>query len=79
MVEAQSMDLLVDKMVEGNEQGRMLTHYTDSSTKKHVGTFNAQGIHIGKDNPFPLPILSVDGETTEDIAMQTDMGFSLQL
>ena len=28
MVEAQSMDLLVDKMVEVNEQGRMLTHYT---------------------------------------------------
>ena len=62
MVEAQSMDLLVDKMVEGNEQGRMLRHYTDYNTKKHVGTFNAQGIHIGKDNPFPLPILSVDGE-----------------
>ena len=38
-----------------------LTHYTDSSTKKHVGTFNAQGIHIGKDNPFPLPILAIDG------------------
>ena len=64
-------------MVEGKEQGRTLTHYTDSSTKKDVGTFNAQGIHIGKDNPFPLPILSVDGETTEDIAMQTDMGFSM--
>ena len=77
MTEAQSLDLLVDKMVEGKEQGRTLTHYTDSSTKKHVGTFNAQGIHIGKDNPFPLPILSVDGETTEDIAMQTDMGFSM--
>ena len=55
MVEAQSMDLLVDKMVEGNEQDRMLTQYTDSSTKKHVGTFNAQGIHIGKDNPFLFP------------------------
>ena len=36
MIEAQSMDLLVDKMVDGKEQGRMLTHYTDSSTKKHV-------------------------------------------
>ena len=77
MIEAQSMDLLVDKMVEGKEQGRTLTHYTDSSTKKHVGTFNAQGIHIGKDNPYPLPILSVDGESKEDIAMQTDMAFSM--
>jgi hypothetical protein len=65
MIEAQSMDLLVDKMLDGKEQGRMLTHYTDSSTKKHVGTFNAQGIHIGKDSPYPLPILSV-GESKED-------------
>ena len=77
MLEAQSLDLLVDKMEEGKNQGRTLTHYTDSSTKKHVGTFNAQGIHIGKDNPFPLPILSIEGETTEDIAMQTDMAFSM--
>ena len=46
-------------------------------TPVHVGTFNAQGIHIGKDNPYPLPILSVDGESKEDIAMQTDMDFSM--
>lgn len=77
MLEAQSMDLLVDKMEQGKAEGRTLTHYTDSSTKKHVGTFNAQGIHIGKDNPFPLPILPIEGETTDDIAMQTDMAFSL--
>ena len=77
MLEVQSLDLLVDKMEEGKADGRTLTHYTDSSTKKHVGTFNAQGIHIGKDNPFPLPILSIEGETTTDIAMQTDMAFSM--
>ena len=77
MLEAQSLDLLVDKMVQGKAEGRMLTHYTDSSTKKHVGTFNGQGIHIGKDNPFPLPILSIKGETSEDIAIQTDMAFSV--
>ena len=77
MLEAQSLDLLVDMMEQGKAEGRCLTHYTDSSTKKHVGTFNAQGIHIGKDNPFPLPILAIEGESTEDIAMQTDMAFSL--
>ena len=77
MLEAQSLDLLVDRMEEGKKQGRTLTHYTDSSTKKHVGTFNAQGIHIGKGNPFPLPILSIEGETEEDMAMQIDMAFSL--
>jgi hypothetical protein len=77
MLEAQSLNLLVDRMEQGKAEGRCLTHYTDSSTKKHVGTFNAQGIHIGKDNPFPLPILAIEGESTEDIAMQTDMAFSL--
>ena len=42
-----------------------------------MGIFNGQGIHIGKDNPFSLPILSIKGETSEDIAMQTDMAFSV--
>ena len=77
MLEAQSLDLLVDRMEQGKAEGRTLTQYTDSSAKKHVGAFNAQGIHIGKDNPFPLPILPIEGETTEDNAMQTDMAFSL--
>lgn len=77
MLEAQSLDLLVDRMVQAKAEGRTLTHYTDSTTKKHVGAFNAQGIHIGKDNPFPLPILSIEGVTTEDIAMQIYMAFSL--
>ena len=36
-----------------------------------------QGLHVGQDNPFPLPILPIHGETTEDIAMQVDMGFEI--
>ena len=66
MLETQSLDLLVDKMEEGKADGRTLTHYTSSRTKKNVGKFNAQGSQIDKDNPFPLPILSIEGETTTD-------------
>ena len=70
MVEAQDLDMMVDKMVEGKEGGRALTHFHDGTTKKHVGQFVAQGINIGRETPFPLPILAVDGEKTEDVAMQ---------
>ncbi|QQP38893.1 Hypothetical protein FKW44_019596 [Caligus rogercresseyi] len=37
----------------------------------------ALGLHVGQDSPFPLPILSIHRETTEDIAMQVDMGFEI--
>ena len=77
LIEAQSLSLVVDKMEEEKRSGRMLTHAIDSTTKKGVGQFAAQGIHIGQDSPFPLPILSIDGESTEDIAMQVDMGFEI--
>ncbi|KAJ8411822.1 hypothetical protein AAFF_G00154600 [Aldrovandia affinis] len=36
-----------------------------------------QGLHVGQDNPFPLPILPIHGETTQDIAMQVDIGFEI--
>ena len=55
----------------------MITHASDSTTKKGVGKFMVQGLHIGQDNPYPLPLLSIYGETTEDIAMQVDMGFEI--
>ena len=77
LMEAKSLSLVVDKLEEEKDKGRMLTHAIDSTTKKGVGQFAAQGIHVGQDSPFPLPILSIDGETTEAIAMQVDMGFEI--
>lgn len=70
MQEAQDLDLMVDEFEAGKAADRPLTHFSDSTTKARVGQFVAQGIHVGRDPPFPLPILSIDGETTEDIAMQ---------
>ena len=75
--EAQDLDLMVDELEKGKGEQRPLTHFTDSTTKRGVGQFAAQGIHIGRDNPYPLPILSIDGEKTEDVAMQVDMALSL--
>ena len=72
-IEAQSLCLVVDKLEDEKQKGKMITHASDSTTKKGVGQFMVQGLHVGQDNPFPLPILPVHGETTEDIAMQVDM------
>ena len=59
------------------EKGRMVTHASDSTTEKEVGQFIVQGLHVGQDCPYPLPILTIHGETTEDIAMQVDMGMEM--
>ena len=72
MQEAQDLDLMVDELEAGKEAGKPLTHFSDSTTKARVSQSVAQGIHVGRDPPFPLPILSIDGETTEDIAMQVN-------
>ena len=73
MQEAQDLDLMVDTFEAGKAADKPLTHFSDSTTKARVGQFVAQGIHVGRDPPFPLPILSIDGETTEDIAMQVEL------
>ena len=76
-IEAQSLSLVVDKLEEEKVTGKMITHASDSTTKKGVGQFVVQGLHIGQDIPFPMPILPIHGETTEDIARQVDLGFEI--
>ena len=76
-IEAQSLSLVVDKLENEKQKGKMITHASDSTTKKGVGQFMVQLLHIGQDLPFPLPILPICGETTQDIALQVDMGFEI--
>ena len=70
MIEAQSLSLAVGEVEKQKEEGRMVTHAMDSTTKKGVGQFAVQGLHIGQGSAIPLPILPIHGETTEDIATQ---------
>ena len=58
----------MDKMLEGRSQGRMVTHAIDSTTKKGLGQFAAQGIHIGRDSALHMPIICISGVTV-DIAL----------
>ena len=55
MQEAQDLDLMVDQLEKGKEEDRPLTLFADSTTKRGVGQFVAQGIHVGRDTPYPLP------------------------
>ena len=59
------------------EDGRMITAAIDSTTKKGVGQFATQGLSIGRNTPFPLPLLPICGESTEDVTAQVAMGMEV--
>jgi hypothetical protein len=63
----------------GADEGHMVTHASDSTTRRGVGQFIGQGwgIHIGKDSAYLLPLLGICGETKEDIAAQLGMGLEI--
>jgi hypothetical protein len=73
LMEAQSLAFVVDEVEKRKEEGRMITHAMDSTTKKGARQFAVAGLHIGRDNPFPLPILSLHGESTAENAMQVGL------
>ena len=41
------------------DEGHMIS---DSTTRRGVGQFIEQGIHIGQNTAFPLPLLGIRGE-----------------
>ena len=76
-IEAQSLSLVAAELQMGKEEGHMVTHASDSTTRKGVGKFIGQGFHIGQDSAFPLPLLGISGETKEEIAAQLGMGLEI--
>ena len=64
LIEAETLDLAVNKIIDAKEAGHTITHAIDSTTKKGVGTFATQGIHIGRNCPIPLPLMGISGEST---------------
>ena len=46
-------------------------------TKTRLRQFAVQRIHIGKDIPFPIPMINIAGEITEDIALLICFVFEL--
>lgn len=76
-IEAQSLSLIVKEVQEGKASGRMITHASDSTTRRGVGKFIGQGLHIGQESAFTLPLLGISGETKEDTAQQMAMGLEI--
>ena len=76
-IEVQSLNLVVGEMVKAKEEGHMLTLASDSTTRREVGKFIGEGIHIGQGSAYPLPLLPVSSESREDIALQLGMGLEL--
>ena len=75
--EVEGMARTVETVVEGSEGGSAITHASDSTSKKGAGQFIVQALHIGQTTQIDLPILPIFGETTEDIAIQIDMGLEI--
>ena len=65
---AYSLGLVADKISNAASEGDIITHATDSTTRKHVGTFTPFGLHINRETYLPLTTLRMASETTENIA-----------
>ena len=76
-IETETLSNIVTKITDAKADGRMITASIDSTTKKNVGKFTAQGISIGQNCPLPLPLLGISGESTEEVALQVDMAMEL--
>ena len=69
--------MTVDTIFAAKEAGDSITHAIDSNTKRGVGTFATQGIHINREAPLPIPLLGIHGESTEEVALQIDFGIQI--
>ena len=77
MIEVETLSHVVDAITTAKESGRAITASIDSTTKRGVGTFATQGLSVGQECPLTLPLLGISGETTEEVALQVDMGFEI--
>ena len=69
--------MVADEIIKQKRSGAPITHIIDSTTRKVIVTFVGQGVQVGQETPFPLPLMVIQGETTQDIAQQVDFGFEV--
>ena len=76
-VEAQGLAAEAREILTRSKEGNILTHASDSTTKRDVGKFCVSGIHINKEKALPLPTVPVKGEERDEIAQQAALGFEI--
>ena len=73
----QAIKLVGDRVMEAKAEGATITHATDSTTRKVVGTFAPQGIHINKGEYLALPTLPLSSESTNNLAELIKVDFQI--
>ena len=58
-------------------EDKTVTHSTNSTSRKKVGTYATSGLHINKDQYLTLPTMNLSSETTENIADGVAMSFEI--
>lgn len=76
-IEVHRVKLVSEKIIAANESGATITHATDSTTRKRVGSFAVAGVHINKTECLPLPSMKISSETTQNVADTISQGFKL--
>ena len=76
-VHAYSLGLISDEIMMADRDGAVITHATDSTTRKKVGCFSPSGLHVNRDTYLPLPTLQISSETTENIAKGVQTTFQM--
>ena len=76
-VHAYSLGLISDEIMKADRDGAVITHATDSTTRKKVRCFSPSGLHVNRDTYLPLPTLQISSETTEIIAKGVQTTFQM--
>ena len=76
-IHAMSLKLIGMRIMDAKSNGAILTHATDSTTRKHVGSFAPAGVHVNRDEYIPLPTLPMSSETTKSVAEAIEIDFKL--
>ena len=61
-IEAYSLKQVGERVLDAKSGGALLTHATDSITRKAIGTFAPAGIHINRNEYLHLPTLPITSE-----------------
>lgn len=75
--EVHSFKLAAEKLVGLKETDNIVTHAPDSTTRKSLGCFIPQGLHVNKDTYIPLPTVQMGSETTKNVFESIVTGFKI--
>ena len=76
-IEAYCLKLIGDRVIKADSEGATITHATDATTRKIVGTFAPQGLHINNKEFLALPTLQLSSETTDNITDSVIVDFKM--